>query len=787
MNDLLRSQYHISNPALTAPLISFYSKTLKSMQFMTEGDKSRSYRPGSPVKMISNFFSGGFNTSSSSLNSIDKVQDAAKAPPRTPTLSADMPFLSRTNSNRSLLEVDPKASVSRAANEEPVNPLVRLEETFTGYIRAIISRKGNVVGKVLRNRATADELSVNAIYNSFIENPLDQRAAEEVSVDVLFVAFEKYLRMAWRDQMGQVMSVQTLDALQEKATKGMPGDFAEYARMLFGEMAPQNRRAFIAIIKLLADLLDGCGNDADRGALTVTFAELLVIDGEPHNYINLLDRMVDDNERLFEDIGPGSMAGFGIGTNSAFGSISKTGYKSATGSVTSNASSFRKRFAETLLRNKSDDRPALWRTLSKTTRSVATGEPIPASLSKGSVVRINRSRSIESSGGRRPASRDRPTLLGAFEERPVSTIDPSVLNRMSTIASSPPPEDKKEAKVAKKKRRSSLSDLKSLMAAATLEGSRESSPEGKSARPPSLALGLGFGSSPRTPSPTKIPVAGGGIMDRNRSSMYRSGSPFGKLDSPITFTASRNLGSLTERPQNIISNKENTPIKEFWSSTPRRSHSKSISLSTNIPTLRGRAPSIAQPPSSTPKSTHKLRLQSPQKLRERLLTEAKAINGAEADLQSELSKIGSEMAALCSSSPTHTTSTCISSAADFAAVSKHLAALESRIPVLIKDLTVKNDKVKGDLEKSLVASETKVRGLDQLYKEASAENELLYEKFNGELGKIVKAIKGKGVEGKEELLGRVRDGSEEVARVKKENARLKREVVTLRALLKGNE
>jgi hypothetical protein len=105
----------------------------------------------------------------------------------------------------------------------------------------------------------------------------------------------------------------------------------------------------------------------------------------------------------------------------------------------------------------------------------------------------------------------------------------------------------------------------------------------------------------------------------------------------------------------------------------------------------------------------------------------------------------------------------------------------------VKDLTSKNETIKADLEKSLQASEFKVKGLDQLYKESSAENELLYEKFNGELGKIVKALRGKGKEDKEELVGRVREHSEEAARVKKENARLRREILTLRTLLKGNE
>lgn len=120
-------------------------------------------------------------------------------------------------------------------------------------------------------------------------------------------------------------------------------------------------------------------------------------------------------------------------------------------------------------------------------------------------------------------------------------------------------------------------------------------------------------------------------------------------------------------------------------------------------------------------------------------------------------------------------------------VSAQLKNLESRIPVLVSDLTSRNDTLKKDMEKSIEGLETKVKGLDQLYKESSAENELLYEKFNGELGKIVKALKGKGKEDKEELIAKMKESSEEAARMKKENARLRREMVTLRTLLKSAE
>jgi hypothetical protein len=91
------------------------------------------------------------------------------------------------------------------------------------------------------------------------------------------------------------------------------------------------------------------------------------------------------------------------------------------------------------------------------------------------------------------------------------------------------------------------------------------------------------------------------------------------------------------------------------------------------------------------------------------------------------------------------------------------------------------------MDTTVKASESKVKAIDQLYKEAVAENELLYERFNGELGKIVKALKGKGKEDKEQLMEKLKEQGDEVARMKKENARLKREMVSLRAALKGTE
>lgn len=772
MVNLLASQNRTSTPALVPPLTSFYTKILKSIHVVVEGDKSRSFRPASPVKMLSSLLNSGFS-SSASFSNFGSFQSSQQKQSRTlllgniPTMTPTQ-TISRTSSNKStqsLQEHDGKSSVRTAADDGvPSNPLMRLEETFTGYIAALQLRKGNIIGRVLRNREGADELAVSALYNTFIENPFDLRAASELPVDVIFVAFEKYLRMAWKDQMGEVMSLPTLNALQERALQSFPNDFTDYVRMTFGEMAPQNRRAFIAIIKLLSDLLEGCGNDGDRGALTASFAELLVINGQPHDYINLLDRLVEDAERLFEDIGPGAMP---VRNNSVYGSMSgsRSNYSTA-GSLTSNTSSLRKRFADTLLRQNShkgdsDPRPSVWRTLSKSSRNAATGEQLnSSSLSKAS---LSRSRSIESP--RRPVSHERPTVLGTFDERPSSSHTQS--SRLSTIGASPPPEvNNDQTKSVKKKRRSSLSDLKALMASATLT----SSPLG----PGSPQQGQGSKlNSPRTPSPSKLPVAGG--IAGNRPA-YRSGSPTQKENLPLGH-GSRNIGNLTERPQNIMTTADTVIIKDLWAN---KGHSKTNSLTSNIPTLKSTpGPSASRQASSPQKSPQKLRLQSPQKLRERLQNEAKAIGEAEASLQNELSKIGEEMAKLNAASSARPS--------DMEKLSRKITTLESRFPEVAKDLQARNEQTKVELERSLQASEIKVKGLDQLYKESSAENELLYEKFNAELGKIVKALKGKGKEDKEELVAKLKESCEETAKTKKENARLRRELLTLRALLKANE
>jgi hypothetical protein len=81
-----------------------------------------------------------------------------------------------------------------------------------------------------------------------------------------------------------------------------------------------------------------------------------------------------------------------------------------------------------------------------------------------------------------------------------------------------------------------------------------------------------------------------------------------------------------------------------------------------------------------------------------------------------------------------------------------------------------------------MAANKKVRKLDELYQEANAENEALYERFNEELSKILKGVRaGNGVE---ELRAKMLEAQSEVSRLRSENMKLKREVMVLRSAMR---
>ncbi|KAF3021985.1 hypothetical protein E8E14_010985 [Neopestalotiopsis sp. 37M] len=747
---LLSTQFDVSNPALTSALVSFHTKILRGLNLSRNLEKSRSFLSSSPVKMLTSFLSG-------SSTALSETASTKSPKPPTPSLFP-APSISRSNSSLRDKEslygsAKSREGIMMAIDEDlPDNPLVRLEHTFTGYMASLHSRKGNFIGRQIINRGAVDELIVNDVYNKLIENPFDVDPSADITADVIFVAFEKFVKIAWQDQMGPIISRKHLDALQERNSKRVVGEFADFVRFLFGDVAPQNKRAFTALIKLLADLLDGCANDGDRGALTLGFAELLVDDGTAHNYINLMDRLVQDCDRIFD------VPAFDLEATlsragdlyESYTSATRAG-KSHTGSLTSNTSSLRRKLGfENLLRqnSKNEDRPSVWRTLSKHSRHNSAQES--SSMSKAS-------RSGDMSPGpnklRRPGSRDRPPIAGAFDDtcsRPISS------HRLETIGE---PAEDAPPRTPRRKRRSSLSDLKSLMAATTLQDDDEPLQPLSDIKENSQK----FNPGPKLPTPTRIPMSPANSIRPNRQQENVLGSPFQtvpRLSSPESpfRGGNHNKGLSTS---SIPTLKTLKPLK-----TPS---SPAVDSPTRSPT---------RPPLSPSKhSSGRLRLQSPQKLRERLQSEKQAVEDVDVTLQSELSRISADMARFNSSLPRSNT-------VDLRKLSSSVSALESRIPVLIREITDRQDALQRDMDNTLKATEIKVKEIDQLYKETTAENELLYEKFNTELVKIVRALKGRTGE-KEEIMTKMKESYEETARVKKENARLRREMASLRAMVKG--
>ena len=126
-----------------------------------EDKRSRIFGPISPVKLISNFLNTGQETQPSTpskqRHDVSPIKNIPAVLPSTPMKAS--PDLANSHLNN-------KVSLVETAVESHKSSLALLEDTFTAYVVALRSRSGNVVGRVLRSRATADDLVVNELYNT---------------------------------------------------------------------------------------------------------------------------------------------------------------------------------------------------------------------------------------------------------------------------------------------------------------------------------------------------------------------------------------------------------------------------------------------------------------------------------------------------------------------------------------------------------------------------------------------------------------------------------------------
>lgn len=786
----LQLRNSIKNPALCEAYLSRNHHILRSLTVKfpenEDGQESKS-RPHSPVKMLSSLFGGSVGREGSTrrlqrnphtLGDIPRM-----APPSQPVLSR--PYSRDGESSR------PNSSnknVSFDATTAPMDSLAKLEETLANLTLALHARKGNIVGRSVRARAVADELMVNELYNSILENPSNLDLAAQSSVDVLFAVFEKFLNIAWKERMGPVLSHATLVSLQMRSDSMYPGEFEDFFRTTLAEFSPQNQRALRAIMQLLAELLEGTSNDGDRGTLTAAFAEMIVPAGNANDFISLMDRLVQDIEALFPTQTPG------LATPN-YGSVDSRG-RSIAGSINSNTS-LRKRFGfGTLTRENSKSESeskvgSLWRSLSKNSHGV---DSQPPSLSKAGPASLARSNSTDTGrlSPKRPSSRDRPTVLGAFnfENASATGNSRSFVGALGTIGEVPP-----TTGPPRKKRRSSLSDLKTLQDANDVPTWSPQTPR----RPDSSSRDARQSSAePRTPSRTTPSTT------KHASAIptpTRLGSPMRKENSPantLDKVSSARPKSMSAKPEA----KDEVTIKTYGAHKKRTERGDSVS---GIPSLKpatsssglserpGSGNTIKMPPSSRSSAKagasstsppKRLRMQSPQKLRERLQNQQRDIDSASQELQNELSAIGHELNAKSiprlttqSSAPPSTPSP-----SKTTPLESRLACLEKNIKATLDGLSTRTSAIAQDVASSLQVSESRAKHLDQLYRDMNAENEALYARFNEELEKVTSnARKGKA---DEEVQRRLKASEEEGARLRKENARLKREVAGLKAQIR---
>jgi replicative superfamily II helicase len=169
-------------------------------------------------------------------------------------------------------------------------------------------------------------------------------------------------------------------------------------------------------------------------------------------------------------------------------------------------------------------------------------------------------------------------------------------------------------------------------------------------------------------------------------------------------------------------------------------------------------------------------------LRDRLQTTKQAQNSAESAMQTELQLIGRELSAFTRASLLDNQSTPAPSdqSSSAEALLSRLRSLEQSFLTFKTEIDNRTTNLEKDLESSLIVSEKRAKRIDELYREASAENEALYDRFNSELNKVVKEVRVGN--GQEILKTQLKSSLEELSRVKKENLRLKREVGGLKAV-----
>lgn len=299
LSSLLRMHSSIQHPPLTSVLISANRKLIRSLGVPFEGESRFSkLRPPSPVKLISSILNTPNSPSKTRANLLERTQ-SQMLPPKERPLSMFQRGATTLGSSEGREPEDggDRHRITMASE----SPLKKLEDTFEAFTNALrIIGNSGVDLRPLHELHKVDGDAIELLLSRLGEESISNRLGRDIGIDVVLVAFAKFLSCEWKDGMGPVVNETALEELQHKSDSLYPGDFEDFFRIFVLDWTPQNKRAFRSIIMLLKELQEKVEAEDDKGMLTKVFTELIVgADLNALDYMGLVDLLVADMETLF--------------------------------------------------------------------------------------------------------------------------------------------------------------------------------------------------------------------------------------------------------------------------------------------------------------------------------------------------------------------------------------------------------------------------------------------------------------------------------------------------------
>lgn len=798
---LLQSRSSIRDPAVMAALVAQHDAILRSLEVPSSTptlktytipspslpEPERHHRPHSPVKHLSSFLHSIGPGGPHSLTRRSPAPESKRGlSPMVPQTTFARPeSVSRAPSpQRSTISTSPKM-----VGGETVRPHAStgrgLEDALSTYLLAFQARKATALSDAIKNGLDSAQDAVDALHAAVRADPNVMANVIQASPGTLIMAAQQFVRIDWQAQHGPPIPSTDLAAIKNKTATMQPVDFQAWFQQVYNTLPARNQGATRSIVCALATLLTDVTDGSVRHNVSSIFVKFLIPDDcEAAAYAPLFEQLVRLNG-LEQLLGEPTAIQSSTQAMQEPSSMPRPARINDAGSLASNSSSIRKKLGLTRnnsLRDSQRIEPesrvgSVWRSMSKTRSNVEPSTFPRSNMQRAKSVDVD----TRLNTPKRSSSQDRPSTLGAFAfERPHAKEShtfmqsPNVLGTIGEGSATKPSSPRRT-------RRSSLSDVavdSSVVQDANSPIRRDD------ARDVSKINNDGANNG--------LPV-----LDRRASKFAAS---------PVRVTSSSKVPtmlspeSVARRMSTLMAGDENAPAtygqsaaRTATSPSPSKlSKRHSVSLRTGLTERQDsgnavKVKSLASPdktsivsPLSTP--TRKLKMQSPQKLRERLQYEQKTVSTTQTMMQEELDKLGNDLSSMEPIRPLSVRRSTADPVDRVGELSIRVSALQETLASTMADLTTRSRALQADFASSLAVSENKSKSLDALYREANAENEALYGRFNDELGKVVKAVRG-GV-GVEELKQRVKDGNVEQDRLRRENARLKREVVGLRSQLR---